>query len=118
MVRIALVVSTIVACQPSGVCGFDDNTLFPDILVRRTEAVDADGKVVPGVSLRREYADGSLSSAVPNDRIENLDPTQLKGRSAMTVILSAPGYVDARVNLPETCEVGVTPLRVVMTRLP
>jgi hypothetical protein len=117
VVQVTLMSFAIIACQPDEPCGLDSDTFFPDIGVQRIQAVDAEGIVIPA-SLRREYEDGSISKAVPLDQPYELDRTKLKGRSAMTVIVSAAGFVDARVNLPETCEVSVTPMRVSLTRLP
>jgi hypothetical protein len=119
VIRASILTFAAVACQPAGPCGLSENTSFPDIGVNRILAVDSSsGATLRAATVRREYPDGSLSQIVPIDRIAQVDQTKLKGRSAMTVLVGAAGFADARLSLPETCEVAVTPIRVLLNRLP
>jgi hypothetical protein len=105
------------ACDEPGRCGWRRGVSNPDILINRIEAFNASGQRL-SATVRRELSDGSLSAPVPIGETARLDKSYLGGRSAMTVLVSASTYLDARVILPEDCLLTLSPQRVVLERAP
>lgn len=108
--------ATLASCQntPKGVCG---GMLFPDVPVRRVTVLDPMGNSLDGIALLAlRAADGATGPGVAVSEIHRIDPTPTKGRGAMRLLVSAPGYRSTEVTLPQVCEINPSPVSVALAR--
>lgn len=102
------------ACQgtPTGPCG---GTLFPDVPVRRVTVVDQTGRSLDSsVSLALRAQDGTTGPGVAVLDLYRIDPTGTKGRGAMRLLVSAPGFRSTEVTLLQVCVISPPPVTVTL----
>lgn len=100
--------------QPSDGCGIYSQ----NIPVYRVVPFDDIGVGIPTARVWRIDKDVGQPDGVPIDRMDLLDPGGRKGRSAMTLVVSAPGFLPDTVRVQEACTMSPDPLYVVLRRAP
>lgn len=88
---------------------------FPSIPVVRLVPIDSAGNRIDA-QVARVLEDGNRSPSVPLGDLWRLDPTPLQGRGAFIVVISAIGFADTTLVLPEDCSLTRSPAVIRMRR--
>jgi hypothetical protein len=89
-----------------------------DLTVLRVIPVDDIGERIPSARVTRIDKDVGYPEGVPINRLALLDPGGGKGRSAMTLVIRAPGFLPDTLRLPQVCALVADPELVFMRRAP
>lgn len=100
---VAIAATGSVSCRSTtGYCAEDPQPARPTF---RLAISDASGVSLDSVArVARIGADGRLSEFVSIGSLARIDPSGLGGRSAMRLVVTAPGFRQTEVTLPEDCQ--------------